>query len=796
MINGTLTIEMKSDWHIGSGAGRPGSVDRLVQRDTHNLPYIPAKSLIGIWRDGCELVAQGLDGGEASDWQQWVIWLFGGQQLPKDETHNPEITPRGAKLAVRSAHMPKALQEAFQGNVLLQSMVTFVKPGVKINPHTGSALVDHLHFEEMTRSGTVLHADFGLELKSLSVQEAKIAKALLVAGASMVERLGAKRRRGAGRCTIAVKELGDLKGAIAALLETKGKPPEIPSGKPPEEGDRQTEKLDIETQIDTGWWRIELEAETQSPIIIHKRTVGNHQETQDHIPGTYFLPPMLKHLSEYLQKPLGNALIHGDIVISNANLVIEEMRGQAVPFAIFEPKAKSNETKIHQRLGEGVSEPSDGVQLKGLRRGFVCLDQTVLYRDNVDSEISVHNTILDKKQRPDAEIGGIYTYESIPAGLRFRFEVRLRDYLITKSAVNPLDKFLKSGIPAQIGRTKKDDYGSVRIRQIDSGKIGSENIAEANGDLIVWLQSDMLLRDARLRPTTDPKILGQKLGEQVGVTLTLVDKPKGGLPPIDQLVAFARSSRTESWQTKWGLPRPSLVGLSAGTVLQFKVKGKIDQDIIQSLVVSGLGERTAEGYGQLCFNHQLLTSKEIKAVPKGDGPDSPKAKILSEKNTAKSEYDYARVIEQETWREMVRRAAGAIAAEPGKLVRLKALSNNESNLTRSKLGTLRSLVDGLKHTQDSARVVQVLEKMQGKEKWNKDGTLACVKKIVEEPEEVWNCYKEMGCNFSDYRLTDRAEADLKKALWAESVRILVDACIRSHRRASEPLSSFQEQTNG
>jgi CRISPR-associated protein Csx10 len=793
MINGTLTIEMKSDWHIGSGAGRPGSVDRLVQRDTHNLPYIPAKSLTGIWRDGCELVAQGLDGGEAGDWQKWVIWLFGEQQLPNDKTRNLEFAPRLAMLAVRSAHMPKALQEAFQGNVLLQNMATFVKPGVKINPHTGSALVDHLRFEEMTRSGTILNADFSIELEGLSKEQELIAKAILVAGASMVDRLGAKRRRGAGRCTITVEKLGDLKRSIAALSETKGTPPEIPSM---QDDSGQTEKLDIEAQTDTGWWRIELEVETQSPIIIHKRTVGNHQETQDHIPGTYFLPPIIKHLSGYLKKPLGNALIHGDIVISNANLIVNGKRGQAVPLAIFEPKAKSSEPKIRQRIGEEVSAPSDGIQLKRIGHGYVCLEEEILHRDNVNSEIAAHNTIVDAKQRPDAEIGGIYTYESIPAGLTFRFEVRLRDSLITKDAVNPLEKFLKEEVLAQIGRTKKDDYGNVKIKQIDSGKIRSEKITETDGTLIVWLLSNVLLRDARLRPTNDPQILGRKLGMELGVTLTLLGEPrKDGLPSIDRLVAFARSSRTESWQTKWGLPRPSLVGLSAGSVFQFQVEGEINQNKMQALMVSGLGERTAEGYGQLCFNHKLLTSREI-ANPKDKDSHSLPARIPgAEIKKESEEYDYAKLIEQETWREMICRAAGAIAAEPGKLERLKALSTNESKLTRSKLGTLRSLIDGLKDARDSDRVVKVLDNMQGKEKW-KGGTLACVRKIVEAPEEVWTCYEEMGCSFSEYRLTDRAEADLKKELWAESVRILVDACIRSHRRASEPSSSSQEQANG
>jgi CRISPR-associated protein Csx10 len=40
-----LRLTMLSDWHIGSGTGRPGNVDRLIVRDSDGLPFAPAKTL-------------------------------------------------------------------------------------------------------------------------------------------------------------------------------------------------------------------------------------------------------------------------------------------------------------------------------------------------------------------------------------------------------------------------------------------------------------------------------------------------------------------------------------------------------------------------------------------------------------------------------------------------------------------------------------------------------------------------------------------------------------------------------
>lgn len=775
MVTGTLKIEMLSDWHIGSGTGRPGSIDRLVQRDSNNLPYIPAKSLTGIWRDGCEFVAQGLDAGQVGIYQQWVNWLFGEQQPEEDRNRLVEAAPLTAKLSVRSAHFPKPLQDAFHGNPMLQSMTTFVKPGVRINPHTGSALADCLRFEEMTRSGAVLEAEYCIQCDGLSPDQQKMAKAMLVAGALMVERLGAKRRRGAGRCKISVYGLLKDNDAIAALEKTQGHPPLPPP--PPQLETGGT--LALSDRSESGWWRIVLAVTTQSPVIIHKCTVGNHQETHDYIPGTYFVSTILKYLSEYLNIKLGNALMHGDVVITNANPMVNGDRGEAVPFAIFEPKVKMEAATIHQRIGEDIGiNIAEGQQLKGIRRGYVCLQDQELHRITVDPVIAAHNTISDREQRPNESVGGIYTYAAIPAGLEFQLEIRIKDYLVPKNENNPLAKFLAIETAMQIGRTKKDDYGKVKLKKIKNEKI-TENTRNQSEILIAWLLSDLLLRDERLRPTVDPQILGNRLAEKLGVKLTLLQN-QGDLPQIDRMTAFARSSRTESWHTKWGLPRPSLVGLSAGTVLQFAVTGTIIPDVLKNLEISGFGERTAEGYGQLRFNPALLTQTGMKmAQDKENGKNSVSEKrTLITKNSPS--YDYAKLVEIETWRDMIRRAAGAIAADPGKI----PFSFNSSKLTNSKLGTLRTLIDSLCSASDTTRILAVIERMETKERW-KDSTLVAIKQLIKDSQKVWEYYQSIGCNFAQYRLTSVDEQVLKQELWTEAVRILVDACVRAHKRTSE-----------
>jgi CRISPR-associated protein Csx10 len=581
--------------------------------------------------------------------------------------------------------------------------------------------------------------------------------------------------------------------AIAAIESTQVHPPALPE---PSQLD-QDGTLALGDRSNSDWWRVVLEVTTRSPVIIHQRTIGNHQETHDCIPGTYFVPIMLKSLRDYCSTSVENALMHGDVVITHANRVVNSRRGEAVPFSLFEPKAKTATATIQQQLGKEINDDSvNGQQLKGIRRGYVGLQEKTLHRMTVSPEIAAHNTIVDTKQRPDTEVGGIYTYAAIPAGLTFHLEIRIRDYLVLKDGVHPLANFLAADTLMQIGRTKKDDYGSVKLKQIRREKIVSN--AQTQTDILrVWLLSDLLLRDERLRLTVDPQVFAKQLEKYLGedITLTLLEKSQTELPQIQKMVAFARSRRTESWQTRWGLPRPSLVGLSAGTALQFNVTGTLDLEKLKALEIAGFGERTAEGYGQLRFNPTLLMQKDLNLAHDKDNESESVSKepILIAKDTP--EYKYAQLIERETWRELIRCAAGAIAADPEQSKLLKPLTLNTSNLTASKLGGLRSLIDSLNRPEDKERdkerILKVINRMEAKEAW-KGKTLDCVKQLVANEETVWQCYP---IDFSRYRLTQDSEASIKQDLWVEAVRILVDACVRAQKRASE-LSNQEEQANG
>ncbi|BAU44936.1 RAMP superfamily CRISPR-associated protein [Leptolyngbya sp. O-77] len=378
-----LTITMRSDWHVGAGAGRRGDIDRLIQRDTDGLPYLPAKTLTGIWRDACELIADGLDSTGISEdastsWKQWVDFLFGDQ--PAIATSPVSNAPQPAALSIRAAHLPTCIKDLLQyrarhhksAHQALQSAFTFIKPGISIDDR-GCAKEDFLRFEEMARIGTVLTADCEL-LAVLTPDQQQAACTLLAAGAQrVVERLGGKRRRGAGRCEFKIdwpKEVG-IQQALWDILAQDA--PELPKASThnsdhSNHSDYSEKTISPEIRSDqSGWQRITIALEALTPLVIPACTVGNVVETLDYIPGTQLLRLVLQQVRS-LGVDLGDAVARGDLLVTNATVAIADQPGQPIPACLFTKNRAVDWTK--EARFTTVCELEPDAQLKGYRKGL------------------------------------------------------------------------------------------------------------------------------------------------------------------------------------------------------------------------------------------------------------------------------------------------------------------------------------------------------------------------------------------------------------------------------------------
>ena len=814
---------MLSDWHVGSGAGRPGDIDRLIQRDSDGLPYIPAKTLTGIWRDACELVALGLDEGQQlssqPSWQKWVNFLFGDQPTLAEAAIEP--APRPAALSVRSAHLPSSLRKCLrcqptdltgnlddaekaklQGRLALKAALTFTKPGISID-EMGCAKKDFLRIEELARSKATLEAECCLNLAALTTDtEKRTAYALLVAGTQLLERLGGKRRRGMGKCELTI----DAEPLLwIDWIEKNLNPPLVPdyqldNGRTSNSASPSAQPSTIATE----WTKIPLKITARSPLVISARTIGNVVETLDYIPGTHLLRLVIRCLSG-LGVDLSNAIAEGNLLVTNATIEVDQQPGRPVPLALFRPKLgggfdqQSGKVGVYNRFKE--SEESGSIQLKGYRQGYIGPTSTdIPTYETVKTIVGTHNTIKDEQQRPTSDVGGVYSYQAIASGTVLRAELRLHPSCAATLASKQSDWSKQLNTKGQIGQSKKDDYGAIELEVVLHPEFKpptgiSENLTE----LTVWLLSDVLLRDSRLRPTTSIADFATELSKKLkpegqGLKLTLKQTES------ELLTLMARQHRVDSWQVRWGLPRPSLVGLAAGTCVVFLVEGTIDPQAIAHLETSGIGERRAEGYGQICFNDPLLTS-EIRSWPVASKSTKPmqsnQATLLTSQDAA---FSYAQVIEIAAWRDAIQRATLAISnTEEARAKKIGLRTYEENGQTKSRpslsqLGALRSAIMQLpKGSQpDSSVALQWLENFQKKQKEKgKPDCLSCLSQLLKNKAIVWQYLEEAlkqqnSPTFTSLILTEEGEERLKQKLWTEAVQTLVDDCLRAHKRDLEP----------
>ncbi|MFD5574679.1 RAMP superfamily CRISPR-associated protein [Streptomyces cadmiisoli] len=755
----TVTVTMLGDWHIGSGAGRHGLVDRGLQRDADDLPYIPAKTLAGVWRDGCEAAAHALDSGTPGPWHAWVEYLFGSQPALEARGVLPSAgdgAPRPAALQFDSLHYPPAVVAALRGTERhgLRAAAVFLKPGVALDARTGRVEEGMLRFEEVARGGVRLVGRAVLPgFEDLDAHRRACAAAVLAAGARLVESLGGKRRRGAGRCRV------DLSGVDVDFSLFGG--PSPPHPPPPTES--ATPVLPCACEAVTAWEVAELRLILRRPLIAHARTVGNTVRSSGWVPGGTLLPEVLRRLGG---PHAARAARDGSLVVTDATVEVAGQRGLPVPLVLTHTKA--DRARAANRLLD--AEASGGLPYEEQWAAPYTPGSALTVADCPRSE-HTHNTILDEQQRASEEVGGLYTYEAIAAGSVLRAEVRVPRGLLAQGWERRLEGEWR------LGRARKDGYGLTDVSAYRVTTSPAPVLRQVpQGRLRVWLLSPALVTDSRLRPSTDPADLAAVLGRALGAELRPVPQERAAEP-----------HRSDSWHSRWGLPRASLLGLRAGSCLTFTVTaGTVTAEAVHRVELAGIGLRRAEGFGQLRIGDPLVDVPTVEV--EAPAPDNAPAALDAEL-TADDDMVLA-VVEEGAWRAAIRRRCEALAAEPES--RKSVLGAGHGSVPATQLGALLTVVAGL----DEPGGVRVghwlarLKQMRGvqrKRPWPPAVTEA-VEQLLTTPGRVWDLLALPEGELTARR--DRAAhgqrtSALRELLWAEAVRTLVGNCLTTHRRATE-----------
>ncbi|MGH8587915.1 MAG: RAMP superfamily CRISPR-associated protein [Gammaproteobacteria bacterium] len=768
-----VRITFESDWHIGEGSGQPGHIDRLVRREpSDGMPYVPAKTLTGIWRDACEQVAAGLDEGSQGTWQEWVKVLFGGIDFVAEKEAADQARlrdkPRSALLAVRPARFPEALRCCLNAEnyASLREVLTFIKPGVSLNEY-GVAREDHLRMEEVVCANAVLESV--AELSVLDDPARETALALLWAGARVTERIGGKRRRGYGRCRLELAG-ADLPSETRLLENLAAKPVPVPS---PSIVEPRRFAKPVSAGEAPAWHVIKLDLELLSPVVAFDGALGNVVKSKDYIPGTHLLAALNGKLRQLLGDAAFPAIARGDVRALNAYPILDGTRALPIPLAFHYEKEQGGLDEGGKVYNHLATAEHGSEQRKQQRQGYVAgvSSNGCLPFCAVEIQATTHGTIDDEHQRPTPRVGGVFTFQAIRAGARLCSEIWIDRSLLPElrdDAIARLDGTYR------LGKAKKDDYGQVRL----SATRGEMPAAPQPMDhLILWLTSPLLLRNERLRPSTDHEVLRQELERRLEVKLE--ESPERPGP-------FMRVDRSEGWHLGWGLPRPSLVGLAAGSCLCFKVQGALSENSLSALQLGGLGERRAEGFGEIVVNPTLLTIEHFDVIPSAGRPiELSDATVSGEQALSGESLLFAHHLTRRAWQAAI--LSKALANAPDRSFRQDKLGWDKKEPPNSQIGTLRSLLEGL-NGESGGEVLQawLIHLRETSNRWDKwpEPARKALENLVRRPERVWE-WLGVAKSKDFPEVPGLSMESLKRELLWDAVRAVWLAAIHSELRDRE-----------
>ncbi len=201
------------------------------------------------------------------------------------------------------------------------------------------------------------------------------------------------------------------------------------------------------------------------------------------------------------------------------------------------------------------------------------------------------------------------------AGYVYRADAALRDALEAVMAVGGGASRGLNHVRIQVEETSIEDAAAVRQRIEDLNTLIAERweLYQALGGngrvktgtyFTLDLQSDAVLRTRDGRPTmvVEPEMLDRATGGRLAAS------------DIEPVRSYAAYHYAGGWNSAWKLPKPVDVCAGQGAVYLFRAPDGLNDAQYQALAdlqVAGLGERTAEGYGQvrICDEFHLVVRK-------------------------------------------------------------------------------------------------------------------------------------------------------------------------------------------
>lgn len=534
-----LYIKLLSDLCTYSGESYNSMVDTDVVYDKYGIPYIPAKRIKGCIREAAlELLEFGLISKDTYE------KLFGkeGNQQSGFSLSNAYLKEHAALVAVAEHFKENGL--AAPQNVLEQ--YTALRTQTAVDLETGVADKNSLRTMRVIRRGL----EFEAECNPGKKVDAELLKSLKLA-VSLVKHMGGSRSRGLGLVEMKLDSTGkmDAEGTNKHVFITK-------------------EQLKDYNKIS---YRITLNS-----TMVCKSPQGNQAQTQDYIAGSKVLGLLAGALGREAYLDL---MEHHGIRVSNAYIMNGEKRCTPARISLQKQKDQSYDEEGKILVKDMMYDPDvTGKQMTPAGVAYMDADN---HTASVVTEISYHH------QRPaDKSVGratgedgsSFYQLCGISAGQTFGGSIYVDKVCAEKilDAVNALGE-------VRMGYGKSSEFGAVDFVLYEVESFGEQSPSMMH-DAVLTLGSDVILYNEYGMPSTEINVLKHCLEAVIGVDDLELTHP------------FLDFALIGGFNVTWQRRKPAFHALGKGSTFLIHSDKGFDAERLRSQFI---GERTAEGYGEL-----------------------------------------------------------------------------------------------------------------------------------------------------------------------------------------------------
>ena len=196
--------------------------------------------------------------------------------------------------------------------------------------------------------------------------------------------------------------------------------------------------------------------------------------------------------------------------------------------------------------------------------------------------------------------GQIFNYESINPGLTFR------GYVIgTNANLEKLYHIMKEKNIQRIGRSRSAQYGMIRLEVKKPVNYKTEFIDSSR--LTISLKTPAIIDNEYGCPTVSLECLEKHLNSQLN-----------GSNKLKITDANIRTREVGGFLGVWNKPLPTSLAFKEGSsfVIEFiDSRKEVIQDFLRRILIEGIGQRRAEGYGEIVILPDKVSSYEQPAHP-------------------------------------------------------------------------------------------------------------------------------------------------------------------------------------